>query len=287
MELVMDSLSKYFDGRAVVKDFSVKLGPGIHALLGPNGCGKTTLMRMVCDILEPTRGEVFFNTEPIQALDERYRQILGYLPQHFGYYPNFTAWDFLMYFAALKGLPVFSARERCEELLLMSGLRDFKDKKLRTFSGGMLQRVGIAQALLNDPLILILDEPTSGLDPKERIKLRNLISSLASERIVLFSTHIVADIEFISDSILIMKEGQLIRSGSLKELCREMKGKVWEGTLTEKEAFKLEHEVLISRRKPLDGCVMLRMLSDNIPTEKAVPVPPELEDYYLYHFQEN
>lgn len=287
MKLTLDSVSKYYKDVAAVRDFSATLSPGIYGLLGPNGSGKTTLMRMICNVLRPSRGDIFYNGEPIDSMDARYREILGYLPQQFGYYPNFTAKNFLMYFAALKGLAPFSAEERSEELLEMGGLSSVKNKKLKTLSGGMLQRVGVAQALLNDPQVLILDEPTAGLDPKERIRLRNLISSFSSDRIVVFSTHIVSDLEHIADHFLIMREGSLMRKGTAQELAHEMQGKVWEMKATQREAESLEERLLVSGRRSIGEQVALRIVCDTKPSEEATLVSPSLEDFYLYHFQED
>lgn len=211
MELVIDRLSKQYKNRIAVDRVSVTLGKGVHGLLGENGAGKTTLMRMVCGILRPSGGTV--TLDGMDVGEESYRAVLGYLPQDFGYYPEFDAMDFLLYISALKGLPRASARKKVKELLELVALQDVKHKKIKTFSGGMKQRLGIAQALLNDPKLLVLDEPTAGLDPKERVRFRNLIESLGKENIVLLSTHIVSDIEQIADKVLIMKNGQMVYQG--------------------------------------------------------------------------
>ncbi len=210
MELRIENLTKRYGQKTAVDDFSASLHGGIYALLGANGSGKTTLMRMLCDVLSPTSGTISFDGVEIHQQGDRYREVLGYLPQNFGYYPNFTGWDFLMYLAALKGLPKITAQERCETLLEQVGLADVKHKKIKTYSGGMRQRIGIAQAFLNDPELLILDEPTAGLDPKERAKFRQLLSSFSIGKIVLLSTHIVSDVEEIADRVLLMKDGQLL-----------------------------------------------------------------------------
>lgn len=211
MELVIDRLSKQYKNRIAVDRVSVTLGKGVHGLLGENGAGKTTLMRMVCGILRPSGGTV--TLDGMDVGEESYRAVLGYLPQDFGYYPEFDAMDFLLYISALKGLPRASARKKVKELLELVALQDVKHKKIKTFSGGMKQRLGIAQALLNDPKLLVLDEPTAGLDPKERVRFRNLIERLGKENIVLLSTHIVSDIEHIADKVLIMKNGQMVYQG--------------------------------------------------------------------------
>lgn len=222
MELSIDRLTKQYQNKIAVDRISLRLNTGIYGLLGANGAGKTTLMRMVCGILKPTSGTITF--DGIDVSEERYRSMLGYLPQDFGYYPEFTGEDFLLYMAALKGMRKPQARRKTVELLKLVSLHDVAKKKIKTYSGGMKQRLGIAQALLNQPKLLVLDEPTAGLDPKERVRFRNLIKDLGKDSIVLLSTHIVSDIEHIADDILMMKSGQLIyqgkwtdKSGNLEE----------------------------------------------------------------------
>lgn len=222
MELSIDRLTKQYQNKIAVDRISLRLNTGIYGLLGANGAGKTTLMRMVCGILKPTSGTITF--DGIDVSEERYRSMLGYLPQDFGYYPEFTGEDFLLYMAALKGMRKPQARRKTVELLKFVSLHDVAKKKIKTYSGGMKQRLGIAQALLNQPKLLVLDEPTAGLDPKERVRFRDLIKDLGKDSIVLLSTHIVSDIEHIADDILMMKSGQLIyqgkwtdKSGNLEE----------------------------------------------------------------------
>ncbi len=222
MELSIDRLTKQYQNKIAVDRISLRLNTGIYGLLGANGAGKTTLMRMVCGILKPTSGTITF--DGIDVSEERYRSMLGYLPQDFGYYPEFTGEDFLLYMAALKGMRKPQARRKTVELLKLVSLHDVAKKKIKTYSGGMKQRLGIAQALLNQPKLLVLDEPTAGLDPKERVRFRDLIKGLGKDSIVLLSTHIVSDIEHIADDILMMKSGQLIyqgkwtdKSGNLEE----------------------------------------------------------------------
>ncbi len=208
MELLIDRVTKQYKNKIAVDRISVKLQKGVYGLLGENGAGKTTLMRMICGILKPTSGTISF--DGIDVKEESYRSILGYLPQDFGYYPEFTGQDFLLYMSALKGIEKPQAKRRAAELLQLTSLQDVAKKKIKTYSGGMKQRLGIAQALLSQPKLLVLDEPTAGLDPKERVRFRNLIEDLGKESIVLLSTHIVSDVEHIADTVMIMKAGQLI-----------------------------------------------------------------------------
>lgn len=216
MELVLDRVSKQYQNKIAVDRISTTLQPGVIGLLGENGAGKTTLMRMLCGILKPSSGTITF--EGLDVSEELYRDVLGYLPQDFGYYPNFSGRDFLMYIAALKGIEKSAARRKCDELLYTVNLEQVANKKIKTYSGGMKQRIGIAQAVLNNPKILILDEPTAGLDPKERVRFRNLIAELGKDSIVILSTHIVSDVEQIADRILMMKSGQIIFDGCMDQI---------------------------------------------------------------------
>ncbi|MCQ2546268.1 MAG: ABC transporter ATP-binding protein [Clostridia bacterium] len=216
MELVLENISKGYKDKIAVQNVSGTFESGVIGLLGANGAGKTTLMRMICGLIRPTEGKVTF--DGMGTSQEMYRDAIGYLPQDFGYYPNFTGRDFLMYMAALKGLDKRAARRRCEELLKVVNLEDVAGKKIKNYSGGMKQRLGIAQAVLNDPKLIILDEPTAGLDPKERVRFRNLIAELGKDAIVILSTHIVSDVEHIADRILMMKEGKIIFDGRLDNI---------------------------------------------------------------------
>lgn len=286
MELCIDRLTKQYGRKLAVDRLALELHQGVYGLLGANGAGKTTLMRMLCDILTPTSGEIRYNGQEIGALGEDYRSRLGYLPQDFGYYPEFTAEKFLLYLAALKGLGRIQAGQKMLELLDLVGLADERKRKIRTFSGGMKQRLGIAQALLNDPEILILDEPTAGLDPKERVRFRNLISACAKDRIVLLSTHIVSDVEYIAGEILVMKEGRLIHRGAPEVITHEIDGKVWECEVDTERADELCGRYNVGNLKNTGDKTILRIVGEEKPMEGAVSVAPTLEDLYLYYFQE-
>ena len=284
MELSIDRLTKHYKNKIAVDCVSAALKPGVYGLLGANGAGKTTLMRMLCAILDSTSGEVFLNGKDIIEMGADYRNVLGYLPQDFGYYPGYTAMEFLMYISALKGIPKNIAKKRAVELLEEVGLDNVANKKVKTFSGGMKQRVGIAQALLNNPEILILDEPTAGLDPKERVRFRNLLSDYAEDRIVILSTHIVSDIEAIADEVLLMKKGKFALQGSVPELIKKAEGKVWELTVLQEETRKWQAKSTAANLRHEGGQVVLRIISDDKPSEMAVPCEAALEDLYLYYF---
>lgn len=284
MELRLDRLTKQFGTKIAVDRVSLAMTRGVYGLLGANGAGKTTLMRMLCGILTPTSGEVLLDGRGILELGERYRDVLGYLPQDFGYYPEDTARGFLLYMAALKGLPRPVAQRRAEELLQTVSLQDTGKKKLKAFSGGMRQRLGIAQAMLNDPQVLILDEPTAGLDPKERVRLRNLLSDLAHDRIVLLSTHIVSDLESIADRVFLMKQGAIEQQGTVGELVGTVEGKVWELRVNGEEADRWEKSGQVANLRHEGQQMVLRIVADTPPAPGAVPAPPTLEDLYLYHF---
>lgn len=287
MDLTIDRLSKQFGAKIAVDRVSARLVPGVYGLLGANGAGKTTLMRMVCDVLRPTSGEIRFDGRDVRALGDGYRARLGYLPQDFGYYPDFTALDFMCYLAALKGLGRRAARNRSLELLETVGLADVAGNKVRTFSGGMKQRLGIAQAVINDPAVLVLDEPTAGLDPKERVRFRNLIASFAQDKIVILSTHIVSDVEYIADEILVMRAGSFVMRGAPGEVVAQVAGKVWECHVDVRRADELAAGSCVSNvHYASDGHAVVRVVADEPPTADARPLDPVLEDVYLYVFRD-
>ena len=285
MELSLDRLTKQYGRKIAVDCVSTVLKPGVYGLLGANGAGKTTLLRMLCAVLEPTSGEVLFNETEVVSMGADYRNIIGYLPQDFGYYPGYTAMEFLMYIAALKGIPKRMAKRRAAELLEVVGLSQEAGKKIKTFSGGMKQRVGIAQALLNNPKIVILDEPTAGLDPKERVRFRNLLSDYAEDKIVILSTHIVSDIEAIADEVLLIKKGRFVMQGTVPELSRRADGKVWELSVSQEEARKWQEKATVANLRHEENRIVLRIVSDDRPGDNAIPCEAALEDIYLYYFQ--
>ncbi len=286
MELKIENLSKRFQDVAAVDNISCLLTPGVYGLLGVNGAGKTTLMRMLCTLLKPTEGRILWDGQDIFKLDGAYRRILGYLPQEFGYYPDFTVQDYLNYIASIKGLRPAVARKRTALLLQQVGLAGAENKKMRKLSGGMKRRVGIAQAMLNDPKILILDEPTAGLDPNERIRFRNLISELALDRLVLLSTHIVSDIEYIAHEILLMKDGKICIFGTTKELTARMPEQVWRVSVPQNKVAAYTKQYKVSNIKTLHGEAELRILSSEKPAENAVLEEAVLEDVFLYYARE-
>lgn len=286
MELKTIGLTKKFGSKTAVNDLNITLSNGVYGLLGANGAGKTTFMRLLCNIQNPTSGKVLLNGKNIVGLGEQYRNLLGYLPQNFGYYPDFTALDFLLYVAALKGLNERTARKKSKDLLEAVALSAESNHKIKTFSGGMKQRLGIAQAMLNDPRILILDEPTAGLDPKERVRFRNLISAFSKERIVILSTHIVSDVEFIAEEIVMMKSGQIVHFGKPQEITSEINGQVWECLVPTAYAEKYAATYNTSNLRNTDNNqTILRIIADRPPMENAVRVQPNLEDLYLFYFK--
>lgn len=286
MELTLQNITKKYERVVVLNDISLTLKPGIYGLLGANGAGKTTLFRIICRLMEPTHGSIKFNGKNVNQQAEAYRTNLGFLPQDFSYYPDFTGMRFMLYIAALKGLNNTVAKKRSLELLKQVGLEEMKDIKIRKYSGGMKQRLGIAQAMLNNPQILILDEPTVGLDPKERVKFRKLISSFANNKIVILSTHIVADVEYIADEIIVLKKGMILNKGTTDILLKEIQNHVWECFVNMDQINLFEDKFIVSNRKYTENGAVLRIVSTNQPALNAKKVEPSLEDLYLYYFRE-
>lgn len=279
--LTVKNVTKKFGDFTALKDISIDFEHGVYGMLAPNGAGKTTLIKMLTTLIFPTNGEITYNGDNIISLDEQYRDRLGYLPQQFGYYKNYSPRRFLDYLAALKGIEHKKAVEKIDELLELVGLADVADKKMKGFSGGMIQRVGIAQAMLNDPEILILDEPTAGLDPKERVRFRNLISSLSKDRTVILSTHIVSDIEVIANRVIMLKDHKLYCNSMPAEICASLKGKVFE--TYDINAVRVPYLLLTERQE--EDRHMVRFACDEKPSGKVREVSPNLEDVFIYIYQ--
>ncbi|HTA25017.1 MAG TPA: ABC transporter ATP-binding protein [Terriglobales bacterium] len=282
MKLVIDKVSKrYRGGNWALKGFTLELNPGVLGLLGPNGAGKTTLMSILATITRATEGRVTWNGTDVASNPDGLRAVLGFLPQDFGVYPNLNAVEFLEYLAAVKGLDAATSRRRIDELLNLVNLADVRKRPLGGYSGGMKQRVGIAQALLNDPQLLIVDEPTAGLDPEERVRFRNLLSDLSGERVVILSTHIVSDVEATATDIALIAQGTLVAHASPEELLRQVEGKVWEWVLPSAELNPAKQKYLISNTSRRSDGVHARVLAD-APPNGAQRITPNLEDAYLF-----
>ena len=281
------NLSKAYKGVQALQDFNLTLTPGILGLLGPNGAGKSTLMRMLATITKPSAGTILWNGQDVVKNPEALRSVLGYLPQDFGVYPNLSAQEFLEYMAAIKGMSGKQAQQKIAALLDLVNLREAARRPLGGYSGGMRQRVGIAQALLNDPQLLIVDEPTVGLDPEERVRFRNLLSDLSGERIVILSTHIVSDVESTATDIAIIHKGHLKVRARPEQLLKQMDGSVWEWTATSQELPALKQKFLVSGTlRRMDG-VEVRVVCETRPCPQAQPVMPNLEDVYLAKVAQN
>ena len=284
MKLSFEHISKLYGDTVALQQVDLTLGPGVYGLLGPNGAGKTTLMRIMTDLLAPSTGRVLLDGQDIAVMGAAFRKKLGYLPQDFGVYPNFTAEQFLLYVARLKGLSKFEAKRQTDGLLHMVGLEDKKQKKLKGFSGGQRQRVGIAQALLGDPEILVLDEPTAGLDPEERIRFRGIISDLSQQKLVLLSTHIVSDLEAVANEIILLRKGVVLEMQKPASLLEQLNGQVWLVTVPAADETVLTKQYTCSNVMHTDGKSVIRLLSESAPRPDAVPTAPNMEDLYLYYF---
>jgi len=283
MVMNIQNVSKQYNKKTWgLRDFTLEIGPGVLGLLGPNGAGKSTLMRILVTITKATTGSVTWNGIDIAKSPNNLRAVLGYLPQDFGVYPNLSAVEFLEYMAAIKGLDAKTAKRRIDELLQVVNLVEAAKRSLGGYSGGMKQRVGIAQALLNDPQLLIVDEPTVGLDPEERVRFRNLLSDLSGERIVILSTHIVSDVESTATNIVLIDKGRLLRKAAPEDLLKELENKVWEWSVSSDELIALKQIHIVSGTVRRSNGVQVRVVSENKPETSAQSVSPNLEDAYLY-----
>ncbi|MDR0849128.1 MAG: ABC transporter ATP-binding protein [Propionibacteriaceae bacterium] len=287
--LSLHNVTKNYGTFEALRNVTLDFTPGVYALLAPNGAGKTTLIKMLATLIFPTRGEILWNGDDIVALGAAYRDILGYLPQDFGYYKNHSPRQFLLYLAAIKAVGRETAKRRVGELLETVGLADVADKKMRAFSGGMVQRVGIAQALLNEPQLLILDEPTAGLDPKERVRFRNLISTLSKDRIVILSTHIVSDIETVANHVIMVQDRHIIANAAPAQIVSLLEGRVWE---TDDMAVAGKSGLVLTERQE-NGATITRFVSDSTapqmvsaPGRRVWPVAPNLEDVFLHTYRD-
>ncbi|CEQ20756.1 ABC transporter ATP-binding protein [[Clostridium] sordellii] len=287
MELTLKNITKVFKDKIAVNDFNVTLTSGVYGLLGPNGAGKTSLMRIIADVSNATSGEVYLNGKSKTELGADYRDVLGYLPQDVGFYKSFTAQKFLEYVATLKGIDKEKASIKIDKLLKFVNLEKDRKRKIGKFSGGMKQRLGIAQALLNDPKILILDEPTAGLDPNERIRFKNLIAEISRDKIVILSTHIVSDVEFIANEILIMRDGELVEKATPVEILNSIRGKVHSLKIKEDLLHKVQSKFKVSNIIRDHEHIMVRVVGDESPLIDGIEVIdelPNLEDLFLYYF---
>ena len=281
MQLTINHVGKRYGNHWALRDISLRCGPGMLGLIGPNGAGKTTLMRIIATLVPPTHGHVWWDSQGIRADGPAIRRVLGYLPQSFGLYPEFTARQLLRYLAELKGLPPQLARHRADEVLELVNLEAEADRRLQGYSGGMHQRVGIAQALLNDPELLIVDEPTAGLDPAERVRFRTLLASLTRNRLVMLSTHIIGDVEAVANRLLVLRAGQVVADTTPEELLARATGQVWSVIVDPTTALKLQAAHQVSAMITQPGGVLLRIVSVMQPIEGAVGIEPTLEDAYL------
>lgn len=284
--LMVNNVSKSYGKFLVLEDINIEFTNGVYGLLAPNGAGKTTLIKMLTTLLFPTKGEILYNGTDIYSMGEEYRNILGYLPQDFGYYKNYSPRRFLHYLSALKGIDRNKAKDKIDELLKLVGLENVGDKKMKKFSGGMIQRVGIAQAMLNDPKILILDEPTAGLDPRERVRFRNLLAELSRDRIVILSTHIVSDIESIANEIIMIKDKGILYKDSLQNICKILEGMVYETEIPFDEVSGFRDKYFSLSEKQEGDRMKIRFVSENKFDDSWSPVNPSIEDVFLYVYKD-
>ena len=282
MELQVEQLYKSYGKKEALQDVSFTLKKGIYGLLGENGAGKSTLLRIMSTVDFPTKGMIRYDGENIFTLDEKYRGKIGYMPQNYSVYPGFTAKDFLEYMGVLKGIPKEKLKSRIAEVLEFVNLSDVAGKKVKTFSGGMKRRIGIAQAIINEPEILILDEPTAGLDPTERIRFSNIISDMGKDKIVLLSTHIVSDIEAIANNLVVVKKGTVLKTGNVDEIIQIVKGRVWETVVSHEVYQKLRVERAVIHLKQMGKEVQVRFVGEQYPGAENREAEPTLEDYYIF-----
>ena len=284
--LTVNGVGKKFGDFSVLQDIQLEFSNGVYGLLAPNGAGKTTLIKMLTTLLHPTKGEILYNGQDVYSMGEKYRDLIGYLPQQFGFYKNYNPHQYLQYLAALKGISKKEANEKIPNLLKLVALDDAIKKKMGKFSGGMIQRVGIAQAMLNDPKILILDEPTAGLDPKERVRFRNLLSDLARDRIVILSTHIVSDVESIANEIILIKNERVLYKDSIQTICLQLDGKVYETEMDFELVERFRREYLSLSERQENGKMKIRFIAVKDSDKAWKQVRPTLEDVFLYQYQD-
>lgn len=284
MNLKIEGITKQYKNNIVLDNFYCDLTPGIYGLVGPNGAGKTTLLRILSTVIRPSKGRILIKGEDITLREEDYRDIIGYLPQKLGFYRNYTPVKFLEYISSLKGLDKDLTHERVTELIKLFNLTQYTDKKIKTLSEGIKQRIGISQALLNDPRVLILDEPTLNLDPKERINFRNTLSKLSTNKIILVSTHIISDIECISKEIILLKDGKKIDQGAPSDLLTTLSSKVWEAKITAAQLHQIQADYLVTEIKNIGSDIRIRIISDKKPAIDCCQTAPLLDDLYMYYF---
>ena len=282
MELQVEHLFRSYRKKEALRDVNFRLKKGTYGLLGENGAGKSTLMRIMSTVDFPTKGKIQYDGNDVFLMDEEYRSLIGYMPQNYSVYPSFTARDFLEYMGVLKGIPKEKLKSRIDEVLEFVNLSDVAGKRGKTFSGGMKRRIGIAQAIINEPEILILDEPTAGLDPKERIRFSNIISDMGKDKIVLLSTHIVSDIEAIASELVVMKKGEVLKTGNVDDLVQSVKGQVWETVVNHEVYQELRKRRSVIHLKQMGKEVQVRFVGENYVGADCQQVEPTLEDYYIF-----